>query len=140
MSSLCSHEVKTPKRPIREAEARDFQRRFSRRAAIGSGLLAPAILAHLVVMGTKSREQIDTLKNLIITKPTQHHSKTPLNARCDDEAENRRVRPGLTINWTDQCACGLPRMVTADVNPDHFIHSPIVLGRARVAQNKRSRI
>jgi hypothetical protein len=65
MFSLCSHEVKTPKRPIREAEARDFQRRFSWRAAIGGGLLAPAILANLVVMGTKSREQIDTLKNLI---------------------------------------------------------------------------
>ncbi|MET4804720.1 DNA-binding transcriptional LysR family regulator, partial [Bradyrhizobium sp. LB11.1] len=31
---------------------------------------------------------------------------------CDDQAENRRVRRGLTVNWTDQRACGLPRMVT----------------------------
>src|SRR5882757_7112301 len=33
-------------------------------------------------------------------------------AFTDDQAENRRVRLGLTINWTDQRTCGLPRMVT----------------------------
>jgi hypothetical protein len=48
----------------------------------------------------------------------QHHSRTQQSARCDDQAENRRVRRGLTVNWTDQRACGLPRMVTIEQGCD----------------------
>src|SRR6478609_1916968 len=56
---------------------------------------------------------IENLKELIaIHKEDPHHRKTPPRARCDDQAEKRRVRRGLTINWTDQRTRGLPRMVT----------------------------
>ena len=56
---------------------------------------------------------IENLKELIaIHKETQHHRKTPPSARCDDEAEDRRVRRDLAANRIDQRACGLQRMVT----------------------------
>jgi hypothetical protein len=57
---------------------------------------------------------IENLKNLIAIhkRRPQHHRRTPPSARYDDQAENPRVRRGLTVNWTDQRACGLPRMVT----------------------------
>ena len=72
---------------------------------------------------------IENLKELIaIHKEDPHHRKTPPRARCDDQAEKRRVRRGLTINWTDQRTRGLPRMVTQKATDrtliDHHILPP----------------
>ena len=72
---------------------------------------------------------IENLKELIaIHKEDPHHRKTPPRARCDDQAEKRRVRRGLTINWTDQRTRGLPRMVTTDKT----LQWDMMLGKAMV--------
>jgi hypothetical protein len=67
---------------------------------------------------------IENLKELIaIHKETPSIiEKTPPSARCDDEAEDRRVRRDLTANRIDQRACGLQRMVT------QHAHGVAVLG------------
>jgi hypothetical protein len=62
----------------------------------------------------------DGIENLKERNPQghpQHHRKTPPSARCDDEAEDRRVRRDLTANRIDQRACGLQRMVTESSEP-----------------------
>jgi hypothetical protein len=41
---------------------------------------------------------IENLKNLIAIHKDEHHRETPPSARYDDQAENRRVRRGLTVN------------------------------------------
>ena len=72
---------------------------------------------------------IENLKELIaIHKEDPHHRKTPPRARCDDQAEKRRVRRGLTINWRDQRTRGLPRMVTTDKT----LQWDMMLGKAMV--------
>ena len=80
---------------------------------------------------------IENLKELIAIHKDdpQHHRKTPPSARCDDEAEDRRVRRGLTANRIDQRACGLQRMVTS--LPYSAFDKLQCVSHAAIVENKR---
>ncbi|MET4236417.1 hypothetical protein ACVWXN_010862 [Bradyrhizobium sp. i1.4.4] len=61
---------------------------------------------------------IENLKELIaIHKDTPTIiEKTPPSARCDDEAQDRRVRRDLTADRIDQRACNLQRDVSGEAD------------------------